>query len=105
MQAPQAVARDIATPAVCPPGKATRRSLDQIELRDWKATHRDLSPQFRDEARSYVIAIISRDPFVRESSPAEQQEAADRLWRRFRDLYDSLHHTEREDFMRAMSLM
>ncbi|HEX8939997.1 MAG TPA: hypothetical protein VF763_07520 [Candidatus Limnocylindrales bacterium] len=74
-----------------------------VELRDWKRTHRSLADERRTAARDYVTAIIRRDILLRSSSPEEQQAFADRLWRRFRELYDELRHGEQEDFVRALS--
>ncbi len=73
-----------------------------VELRDWKRTHRDLTDEHRIAALEYVTAIIRRDILLRSSSPEQQQAYADRLWRRFRDLYDELKHGEQEDFLRAL---
>lgn len=73
-----------------------------VELRDWKRTHRDLADGRRAAALEYVTAIIRRDILLRSSSPEQQQACADRLWRKFRDLYDELKHGEEEDFLRAM---
>lgn len=73
-----------------------------VELRDWKRTHRDLSDDHRAAALEYVTAIIRRDILLRSSAPEQQQAYADRLWRRFRDLYDELKHGEQEDFLRAL---
>jgi hypothetical protein len=79
--------------------------LDRIMLRDTGKAHRDLSAERRHEALAYILAIIRRDPFVREAVAEEQQRVADGLWHRFRDVYDGLHHGEREDFARAMRAM
>lgn len=74
-----------------------------VDLRDWKRTHRPLSDERRDAAREYVIAIIRRDVLLRSATAEEQQAYADRLWRRFRELYDDLRHGEQEDFLRSLA--
>ncbi len=76
-----------------------------IELRDWKRTHRAISDERREAARDYVSAIIHHDVLLRSATPEEQQAFADRLWRRFRDVYDDLRHGEQEDFVRALARM
>ncbi len=73
-----------------------------VELRDWKRTHRALSEEHRQVALAYVTAIIRHDLLLRSASPEEQQAFADRLWRRFRVLYDELRHGEDEDFIRGL---
>ena len=74
-----------------------------VELRDWKRNHREISEERRQAALDYLTAIIRRDVLLRSASPEEQQAYADRLWRRFRELYDELRHAEQEDFLRALS--
>ncbi len=73
-----------------------------VELRDWKRTHRDLTDEHRAAALDYVTAIIRRDVLLRSSTAEQQQAYADRLWRRFRELYDELKHGEQEDFLRSL---
>ncbi len=75
----------------------------EIELRDWKRAHRDISDERREAARSYICAIIRRDVLLRSATAEEQQAYADRLWRAFREIYDDLRHGEQEDFVRSLA--
>src|SRR5512142_2854777 len=74
-----------------------------IELRDWKRAHRAISDERREAAREYICAIIRRDVLLRSCTGEEQQAYADRLWRRFREVYDDLRHGEQEDFVRSLA--
>ena len=80
-----------------------RHRLVSVELRDWRSDHRAMALEQRGAVHDYICAILRRDLLYRDAGPDDQQREADRLWRRFREVYDALGHADREDFGRAMS--